>query len=156
MAIEDAKQAMADTLTDVLQNMTFAFVESPEDETLPTDESEFLHATIKFTGPSSGEMGIAVSQDLCAELAAGILGLEPDEDEVKESISDTLGELLNVTCGNFITTMFGENQLVSQSIPQVQTLDSNGWKSLVARSETVKFMVDEVPLIAHVAVQEDR
>ena len=156
MAVEDPKKTMADTLAMVLQDMTFAFAEAPEDEILHTDESEFLHATIEFNGPSSGELGIAAPKGLCTELTAGLLGLEPDEVEAQDSVSDTLGELLNVTCGNFTTAMFGEETLIGQSIPRVEQMDNSGWAKLVAGSETVKFIIDDVPLIAHVSVRESR
>lgn len=152
---EDPKQIMADTLAAVLENMTFAFIDSPEEE-LQTSDSEFLYATIKFDGPSSGVLGIAAPRGLCAKLTADILGLEPDEQEVTENISDTLGELLNVTCGNFATAMFGEENTVNQSIPEIAELDETAWRGLLAQTNAMKFIVDDVPLIAHVAMKENR
>jgi len=152
---KDPIQIMAETLTTVLEDMTFTFIDSPEEE-LQTDDTEFLHATITFDGPSSGELSIAAPRNLCAQLAAGILGLEADEHEVAENISDTLGELLNVTCGNFTTAMFGDETVINQSIPVVKKLDKTAWQALQVRPGAVKFIVDDVPLIAHVAVEESR
>ena len=151
---DDAKKVMARTLGDVLEGMAFTFIDSPEDADLRTDAAEFLHATIEFDGPSAGQLGIAAPKALCAELAAGVLGLDSDEGDARESMSDTLGELLNVTCGNFTTAMFGAEDLVDQSIPQVEKLDRPAWERLRHRPQTMTFMVDDVPLIAHVAVKE--
>jgi CheY-specific phosphatase CheX len=153
---EDPKGIMADVLASVLENMTFTFIEPPEDEGLHTSETEFLHATIEFDGPAVGELGIAAPQALCMELTAGILGLDPDDGIASDNIRDTLGELLNVTCGNFATSMFGDETKVNQSIPQVKKINSSTWASLIAGAETVKFIVDDVPLIAHVSVRESR
>jgi len=154
--VEDPKRVMADTLTSVLEGMAFTFAESPEDEGLTTDETEFIHATIEFRGPASGMLGLAVPSSLCAELTTGVLGEEPGEATSPTNLCDTLGELLNVTCGNFTTALYGDQPVFDQSIPRVAKIDQSAWGILRDHPETVGFLVDGAPLLAQLIIQEKR
>ena len=153
---EDPKHVMADTLTEVLEGMAFTFAESPEEEELATNETEFIHATIEFRGPVSGMLGLAVPSSLCTELTAGVLGEDPGEMTSPANLCDTLGELLNVTCGNFTTALCGDQPVFDQSIPRVAKIDQSAWNKLRDHPETVGFLVDGAPLLAYLTIHEQR
>jgi len=151
---DDPKQVMADTLSEVLEGMAFTFVDPSDEEVSADGHGEYFHATISFSGTVSGELGLVAPLSLCGELTAGILGQELDEVATPANMSDTLGELLNVTCGNFLTSMFGNERAVDQSVPCVKQVGLPEWKILHDSPGVIRLMVDDVPLLAHVQVQE--
>lgn len=106
--------------------------EAPVGETEDnTDGSEVTEASIQlvemsFAGPVSGHLAIACEENFMTSLAANILGI--DEKELVEEADkiDALKELLNVICGNFITSLEGSRGVFNLTIPTIRTITSTG------------------------------
>jgi len=64
-------------------------------------ESEHLLGTIDFSGKVTGHVYLRMNRDSARAVAAGILGLQPEEMNDADEIRDTAGELLNIMTGNF-------------------------------------------------------
>ncbi len=104
---------------------------------------------MQFRGAESGEMGIAVPSEAGGVLASNILGLEEGEEAAAEKAVDALKELLNIVCGQFLTTVFGEGPVFNLSVPEVRELDRGEWEKLCGNPEVVGMVVEEMPLLAH-------
>jgi hypothetical protein len=80
--------------------------------------------------------------------------MEPDDPLVAAGATDSLKELLNVTCGHILTSLAGDRPVFDLSIPQVSALNEQGLQSLAACPETVGFRVEESPVLVRLEMQE--
>ena len=144
-----------DTLTEVfgeiLDQMAFMFAEpvEPEEEALPAPRESVL-AHLKFDGEFSGKLSLAIPTDMCAELAANMLGEEADDPDAIAKGTDALKELLNVLAGNLLTAFAGEEPVFNLGVPEAMPLAPEGWEKLKASPVTVSYTVDEYPVLLHI------
>jgi CheY-specific phosphatase CheX len=64
-------------------------------------EGEHLLGTIGFSGKVEGRVYLRMNLNSAKAIAAGILGISPDELTITNEIQDATGELLNIMTGNF-------------------------------------------------------
>ncbi len=136
---------------EVIEQMAFMFGEELETEAAEP-VSEALCARMTFEGPMSGSMLLAVPDAMCPVLAENILGLEPDDEEVMEKARDALNEVLNVTCGNVLTSLAGEEPVFDLTVPEAATIDSDEWQALATDPNTVAVQVDEFPALLRISL----
>jgi len=75
-------------------------------------------ARVEFTGPFGGEMHIAITENMLRPLAANMLGIDVDEELPKGvQLEDALKELLNVTCGNLLPRIGGDQVVFHIAAP---------------------------------------
>jgi len=148
--MDDAKNStLIAVFTDVLEQLAFMFAEPPENETPHLAAGGIVQATMGFKGPFDGTLDLVVPRAMCEELAANVLGLEPDDEMVTHAPFDALKELLNVTCGNLLTALAGEEPIFDLTIPEVALLGDSAWPALRERPETVYYLVDRYPVLLH-------
>lgn len=119
MSDNDLKPALFESARQVLEETVFVLAEEQEEET--TWESTMIEASIPFTGPMSGTIALATTLEFGAELAAGLLGVEPEELPQDEGGDESLAELLNILMGVVAQEWFG-NKDCDFGIPQVKRL----------------------------------
>jgi CheY-specific phosphatase CheX len=149
---------LADTLVEVvinvLETQAFMFGEAcPKDE-LITEADTFSHANMEFSGPVCGTVGIEVPAEVCAELAANILGMDMDESIAPEDAIDALQELLNVICGQALTALYGSEPIFDLSIPRTEEGGCVDWEREVTSADTVGLLVDEEPFLVYMRLKE--
>jgi CheY-specific phosphatase CheX len=143
---------LTEVFCEVLEEVAFMFGEPSSKDELLTNAAKRLHATMTFAGSTYGTLGVAMPAEMCTDLAANILGMDKEDDIPATEAEDALKELLNITCGQFLTAMFGEESVFDFSIPQVTEIDQADWSALMQKPETVGFMVEGVvPAIAYVS-----
>jgi chemotaxis protein CheY-P-specific phosphatase CheC len=140
---DDHRKMLASVFCEVLENQAYLFGD-PTDEA-PLYPGDVVMARMEFKGPFRGSLSLALPQALCPEIAANVLGLEPDDDEAVAGAEDAFKELLNVTCGQVLTKMAGEDPVFDLTVPTVELLLEDGWKALAAQLGTVAIDIDEVP-----------
>lgn len=69
----------------VLETQAFMFGEPVDIEDLLTRAGEYIKTQMGFAGPLKGTLALAMPEAMCTEVAANVLGLEPDDDEVADS-----------------------------------------------------------------------
>lgn len=87
--------------------LAFLLVE-PDEFTRDRQPTWSYIARLEFIGPFGGEMQLGITENLLRPLAANMLGIDEHEtlpDGVVQE--DALRELLNVTCGNFLPLVSG-------------------------------------------------
>ena len=138
----------------VLQELTFMFADpADEDDTVAPDE-ECIKAKISFKGPVSGDLGLVFPRSLCFELIANILGLEQEDISEPSDAEDALKELLNVVCGQFLTTTFGSGLLFDLSIPAVEMIDRKAWERQQAEPDTTVILVEDEPVLFDLSMSD--
>lgn len=143
----EIKNKLNEVLADVLEKQAFMFAEPAEIENLAAPLTENYRASMSFEGPYSGRITLAAPLEMCREIAANVLGIEPDEEISEASAKDSLKEVLNVLCGNLLTALAGSGPEFDISIPDTGELDAAGWKDLYAGGNTAGYMVDEFPVL---------
>jgi CheY-specific phosphatase CheX len=149
----DHSETLARVFTEVLEQLAFMFVETPD--TTETPESENLvSTTMAFRGPCSGTVTLAVTREMAPALAANVLGLDPDDDLTTQASYDALKELLNVTCGNVLTAIAGDEPVFDLTVPEVAECTAEAWTELAERPGTIYCLVDDFPVLLHLEIQE--
>lgn len=92
---------LALALTKTFQTMLTTKLENIDRNEAEPLDGEHLLGTIDFSGKVSGQVYLRMSPNSARTIAAGILGLKPEEMEDMDEIKDTAGELLNIMTGNF-------------------------------------------------------
>lgn len=149
---DNHESTLLDVFTEVLEQLAFMFAEAPDTSSPQLDSASIVKAAMEFKGPFTGNLDLIVPRAMCEELAANVLGLEPTDDIVQRAPFDALKELLNVTCGNVLTALAGDEPVFDLSIPTVEELDSAQWGDLQNRPETVFCLVDGFPVLLHLEV----
>jgi CheY-specific phosphatase CheX len=83
------------------QTMLSLKLENIDSEEAELIEGEHLVCNIGFSGKVVGQVYLHMSLDSAKAIAAGILGISPDELTDNNEIKDVAGELLNIITGNF-------------------------------------------------------
>jgi len=134
---------LVEVFCSVLERESFMFGYAiDKEEGTPADCMQL--AKLTFSGEEvSGAISIILPEDLALEVAANILGAESDEDFVKEQAHDALGELLNVLCGQFLTTVEGEVPVFDLGVPVVNEIGGSEWKEMLQFDNTALLMVED-------------
>ena len=145
----DRKELLVRVLEVVLEQLAFMFGEAVTKEEMITEGEKYLHATMSYKGLQSGSLGVAIPAEMSVVLAANILGIDEGEEVASEKSIDALKELLNIFCGQMLTTVYGEEPVFDLSVPEVKEIDKEGWEELLDLPDAIAMMVEDVPLIAH-------
>jgi CheY-specific phosphatase CheX len=146
-------EILTQVFCDVLEKQAFMFAEPSEKDQMPRDVENCVSTEIGFDGDSTGFIKCTVPSNLAIELASNIIGMDLGEDNPEEKANDAIKELLNITCGNFITEKFGNEAQISPTIPESQDMDSADWKSFIQDENSLAFIVDEIPLFISLNIQ---
>ncbi len=151
----EQQETLRRVFAEVAESLAFMFAEDPEDAGEPlVAEDAFVQARMEFRGPFSGSLELTVPESMCPEIAANVLGLDPDDELVTSHPYDALKELLNVTCGNVLTAMAGEAPVFDLTVPEVKKLGAAEWEALKAEGQAVYCVVDDSPVL--LALESDR
>lgn len=146
------REMLNEVFYNVLENLAFMFGESVENDSLDEMAHDAVEARMRFAGPFSGSLSLVMPRNMCQELAANVLGLDPEDEQADASGEDALKELLNVTCGQVLTSLAGQEPVFDLSVPLVEPLDESRWQTLVADEDTAAFLIDEQPVLLHLAL----
>lgn len=137
-----------DVFCNVIDNLAFMFGDPVAKEELPATVEDCTEAAIGFSGPSSGRLVLAAPQHIAVELAMNLLGLEADDEPSEETAVDALGELMNVTLGQLITTLCGTEAVFDLTVPEVTLrVDADRWAQMLHDDQSVGFIVETYPVL---------
>lgn len=118
----DAGVTLRQALIDVCENSFFAFVEPCPAERFVTlvnqcaavgrtdaggapRQSEWLRASVGFTGAFGGAVEVTLPEPLAVILVGALLGEEVDCEMPEHWMFDGVGEFANMICGAWLTTL---------------------------------------------------
>lgn len=140
--------------SDVLEQFAFMFADPPESES-PALGEDLIVASMTFRGPFQGALTLAAPRSMGPVLAANVLGLDPDDELVSRAPFDALKELLNVTCGNVLTAIAGEEPVFDLTVPEIEERPAGDWGSLHAADNTIYYLVDDFPVLLHLETTQE-
>ncbi|MCP4679418.1 MAG: chemotaxis protein CheX [Deltaproteobacteria bacterium] len=121
MTNETRSDLFQQTIIETLEEAAFIFA-TPAKEVLSWSKDKVLEARLSYTGEATGTLMMAATTDSIAEIAANMLGLEPDEPDVEMKQADALGEMLNIIGGVVVEAWFGSESEVQLDVPRLRTL----------------------------------
>lgn len=140
---------------EVLEKFAFMFVEPAERNDLSLADETFLMADMRFSGEINGTLKLAVPGELSLEIAANILGIDPEQIEDDERAKDAIREVLNVTCGHLMTEISGDKPVFNLSVPNVEYLPHAKWDLLLQEPGTIGFLIEDRPAALMFHVEDD-
>ncbi|HUX06024.1 MAG TPA: chemotaxis protein CheX [Acidobacteriota bacterium] len=147
MKDEESREKIDEIFCDVIEKMAFMFGEPVTGDELPPSGPHFYSTEMSFHGAREGSLIIAVPAAMCAEIAANVLGVDIDSELAESRSCDALKELLNVTCGNILTALAGEEPVFDLHPPTLSEMDEDGWNKFLADGDTLAYNVDENPVL---------
>lgn len=100
-----------------LEQLAFLF-SFPEDHDRPLRQDGAVGCRVRFSGPASGEMLLAISSAVLPELAANMLGAEDEDDVDPAHLIDALRETGNIVCGNALPAIYGSEAVFDLEAPE--------------------------------------
>jgi CheY-specific phosphatase CheX len=113
-------------------------------------QGEHLLGTINFSGKVVGQVYLRMSIAAAKAIAAGILGLSPDELTDPNEIRDAAGELLNIMTGNFKSNLCDAGLDCRLQTPEVKlsadfhtpSVPGGGMERMALRAGKIQLFVD--------------
>jgi two-component system chemotaxis response regulator CheY len=147
----DHEKLLHEIFETVLERFAFMYGEPVKRGELPEPGTDLLIARMTFSGGQEGAMAIAAPRELCSEMAANVLGGDP-EDFPLERAADALGEVLNMACGHVASALTAEEG-ASLAPPVVQRFDLRDWRALASAAHTAGFVVEDRPVLISLGVR---
>jgi CheY-specific phosphatase CheX len=146
--MSEVSQLLGAVVAETLEQFAFLFGEQEDPEGAQPEPRAYLQATIHFDGGGDqGTLRIATTEDLCREMAANILGLDPDEIP-GDATEDAIKELANVLVGTLTVRRLGVNVPCALDTPQAQSLTATQMKALMKEQGSLCFNVEEHLFVA--------
>ncbi len=134
------------TFLEVVEQLTFMFGEPEGKDQLEVDGIDFMTAAMSFQGDLNGELTIAVPDNITGEIAANILGLEPEDVQSEEMRCDALAEMLNVVCGHVIMAMAGTDANFKLNAPVTGQVERDKLELMIASDDYIGLLLDDNPV----------
>ncbi len=141
----DARDQLVESATRVCETSFFAFVEPASSEMLAAaaGEAHWFHTSVTYTGPSKGNVALALPEDLAREIFAAFLGFADSSAANDAEVEDVVGEFANMVCGAWLTARGGE-ACFSLTHPEVR----RGCLPVLA-DDTIVLAVNDRPIVIH-------
>lgn len=149
---KDYRNAIIHVFCQVLEDLAFMFGDPLDGSEMPEEHDGLLYARLRFHGEFAGLVELIAPAEMSQELAENVLGISPEQLSLDNVSEDALGELLNVTCGQLITELAGEDPVMDLCPPQVQPTSAETWERMRADPQAVGFMVDEHPVMIRLTI----
>jgi CheY-specific phosphatase CheX len=147
--MSEDRELLVTVFSRVAEELAFMFTDTPDPDDVETAKNSFVKAHMRFTGPINGTLNMVVPESMCPQIAANVLGLDPADDLFLQAPHDAVKELLNVTCGNLLTEMAGEEPIFDLLPPEVNIIDRATWLATKKDPNTVLFAVDDEPVLLY-------
>jgi len=151
---DDLRATVLHTVGDVLERAVFMFCEPADEQALPDGCADLVKAEMTFRGDAEGSIMFVVPRELCEEIAANALGLEPGSAEARAGAEDALCELLNVVCGHLLTAVWGDGAVFDLSAPRAAAVEEDQWRDLVADPDSLALIMEDRPFLLRFSIGE--
>lgn len=149
---DDHATLVGEVFQSVLERFTFMYGEPVDKSALIVPEEPRLLARMTFSGAIEGAMGLAAPVSLCAEMAANLLGDEPERQDMRVLRADALGEVLNIACGH-VATALEVDRATDLAPPVVAILPDDDWDRMAAAPHTFGFIIEGRPALLSLGVR---
>lgn len=142
----EVQDQVCSTFMEVVEKLTFMFGEVVQKDEVDSPGTQFTLASMSFNGDVKGLLSVAVPTEMTAEIAANILGIEPEDIGSDEMRNDALAEMLNVVCGHVIMALVGTGANFKLDSPLTSPLDQMTYDHMMQSDEFVGLLLDDSPV----------
>jgi flagellar motor switch protein FliN len=113
----DIKNQVSESIIEVFDTMLS--MDLTEADTVSASDLDGVRkvGSVCFAGDATGLVNIQVSESFAVEMAASLMGMEPEEIEGEEEIEDLMGELGNIVGGNLKSAFTDAGLICALSTP---------------------------------------
>jgi len=137
------QETISNIFCEVLETIAFMFGEPIEKDELESIPEDCLVSEMKYSGDKTGTLTMIVQTEMCLEISASVLGKDFNEALQMVKATDSVKELLNITCGRLLTEFFGEEPVFDLSVPEILDPDENYITRFLEDPEMMLFSVDD-------------
>jgi len=138
------QEQLGDVFREIVEQQACMFCAPPDGDEIPAAAGDCIKTSIAFSGQRAGALTLLAPPALTLELAANMLGLDPDDEAAAEAALDSVGELMNVVLGQLLTRAFSLDAVFDLSTPQVtRSVTAEEWRTLAAAATTVQLVVED-------------
>ena len=137
---EQKTATLATIFSEVLANLAFMFTDE-ETADVPAGDL-WLETTIAYKGPQTGTLRFRCSSSFSVQLAANLLGVDPDDADAEEAAKDAAKEFMNIVCGQLVTAVHGTDDIFDLTIPEIRELPEAPDLTVDDGSESATLCVD--------------
>lgn len=141
----DPQAILGSVTVESLERFAFMLGDPADYENLPELPLSAWLVTMRYTGPRSASIGLATTAMLAHHMASNLFGREPEVISQEEA-ADALKEFLNVTCGDLLHALEGNEPIFDLSAPAVTSVDRATLQKLLAGQVQVALNVEGQPL----------
>ncbi|MBN1824780.1 MAG: hypothetical protein JW958_00855 [Candidatus Eisenbacteria bacterium] len=157
MKAELSLDTLREVTARVLEEASFVFTEPVDDGSFPA--GDVLETTLAFGGPDpdrdSGRLVFAATPAFSIDLAANLLGIEPDDPDAADKGRDGLKELLNMIGGVLMSEWFGADAICSLGIPDAAVVSREEHEERRARASWSGALITEEEARLDLSVEAD-
>ena len=152
MSEKNERAILAEVVARVFQQTAFLFPEPAESPAgISAAEGKVYEISLTFSGDREGDVSLVMTEALCRELAANVLGEDPTDDDTLEKALDAAKETLNIIAGQYLIEMFGNKELFNLTAPQVAEVTPE--QAAGDRTDRVCSLVEGHPVFATAAMR---
>ncbi len=118
METEQFNDVLLESAKEVFETMIFMELAKADEPFDPKDDDSLL-GTITFTGDMDGCLAIGCTVDCAKNVAANMLGMDPDEQVSSADVNDAMGEVANMVMGSVKSRIQEQYTNIQVSIPSV-------------------------------------
>jgi hypothetical protein len=143
----DDNKIITKVFSSIFEDFAFMFTEEVIDLEI-SSVGECFRANIEFKSKSKkGYLEVIAPKEFCDETAKNILGI--DVEELPSGAGENaLKELLNISCGYFLSERFGTDEVFDLTIPVTNPVSQKEWNLLFHNRQHTTFLVDDSPVLA--------
>ena len=142
----EVQSQVCSTFMEVVEKLTFMFGEVVDKSEVDSPGMPFTLASMSFTGDVKGVLSVAVPTEMTAEIAANILGLDPEDVQPDEMMNDAFAEMLNVVCGHVIMALVGTGANFKLDSPLTCPVDEMTYQAMLESDDFAGMMLDDSPV----------
>jgi CheY-specific phosphatase CheX len=139
---------------DISERLAFMFGDPVARDEIETEGGSWAQAGVDFTGGTCGRLTLSAPRDLCLEIAANILGTDPEELADGPLAEDALRELLNVVTGHVVPGLQGEDASFELAVPTYRGLEPAAVAALLQDPATICYRLDDSPVLLNLVIGE--
>ncbi|HPF34284.1 MAG TPA: chemotaxis protein CheX [Candidatus Krumholzibacteria bacterium] len=134
----------------VVEQLAFMFGDPCEAGEIDCYDGSWVRASLDFRSRISGTLALTVPEPMSREIAANILGLDPEDIANDAVAEDALMEMLNVVAGHIVPALHDAEVPFDLTVPRLERLDHAACRDLAQADHAACYGLDGTPVILSV------
>ena len=149
--LPDSQRELLAAAADVAENSLFTIADAADEAAFKesaaaVDANCWLHASVRFAGPSVGFLALTLPEPLARRLCTAFSGAPSPEEIAAGDLVDFTGELANMMCGAWLTRASKQESFNLEPPRVVRGGPDRAGQVPAEASQTFYLAIDETPV----------